>query len=439
MIRRVGHLIRSRVGTARLSQALTFSRQGAWSSAEYLFFPLLMLIAVPVFLKSLGAEQYGRWMLLTALSSMVGWAGLGMGAATIREVAAARGRGDDAAAARCVGVAMLIVLVCSVVAGSFLLVGFLIGGHHLLAKMGGTQELLPIIVGAVFMIAADQMDSVYAGALRGSERFDLAASVEIGARLSIVAGTIVAALLSERLDIVIAVGVVLNLGRVLLKATAVSSLLGGRAWIPAWDLGIATKLVRFGKWSFLQLIGSAVFSTADRLVIGSILGADALARYSICLQLAQQVQSIPAAFGSFLFPYFTRNAAAASAERNRWSLTIATSALTILSLCIAAPLVFLARPILDFWVGPDISSQGADLLGWLAAAHCVLALSVAAHYFLYGAGLAQWVALSNVVAGSASLAAVVALVPVMGPFGAVFSRCLYGVILLLSYALKLVR
>ena len=439
MIRRVGEWIKSRVGTTRLRQALIFGRQGAWSSAEYLFFPLLMLFATPMFLKSLGAEQYGRWMLLAALGSMGGWAGLGMGSATIREVAAARGRNDDAAASKSVRVAVLIVLVCSVAAGSLLICGFLLGGHHLLARMGEVRQLLPIVVGAVFMIAADQTDSVYAGALRGAERFDLAARLEIGARLSIVAGTLVAAFCTERLDIVIAVGVVLNIGRVLLKATAVARLLGERASTPAWNRGVATALVRFGKWSFLQLIGSAVFSTADRLVVGSLLGADALARYSICLQLAQQVQSIPAAFGSFLVPHFTRSTAVASAERNRRSLTIATLSLTILSLCIAAPLVFLAQPILDLWVGPNIASQGSDLLGWLAAAHCVLALPVAAHYFLYGSGLARWVALSNVVAGGASLAAVVALVPAMGTLGAAFSRGLYGVILSLSFAIKLVR
>lgn len=439
MIRRVSDFIHSRFGTPRIRRALTFGRQGGWSSAEYLFFPLLMLIATPVFLKSLGAEQYGRWMLLAALSGMVGWAGLGMGAATIREVAAARGRGNGAAAARCVRVAMLIVLVCSVVAGSLLIVGFLGGGHHLLARMGGPQELLPVVVGAFFMMAADQADSVYAGALRGAERFDLAARLEIVARLAIVAGTLAVALMSERLDLVIAVGVALNIGRVLFKAAAVSRLLGGRAAAPAWDRGVATGLVQFGKWSFLQLVGSAVFSTADRLVIGSLLGADALARYSICLQLAQQVQSIPAAFGSFLFPYFTRNATAASPERNRRSLTIATSTLTIMALCIAAPLVFLARPILDFWVGTEISSQASDLLGWLAGAHCALAVPVAAHYFLYGAGLARWVALSNIVAGSVSLALVLTLVPVMGLFGAALSRFLYGAILAFSYALKLFR
>jgi O-antigen/teichoic acid export membrane protein len=439
MFRRVADRIRDGIATAQVQRALVLGRQGVWSSAEYLFYPLIMLAATPAFLHSLGAEQYGQWMLLITLGGLGGWAGLGMGAATTREVAAARARGDHAAVLQTIRVALFIVIFCSIGAGLLLIAGFLSGGDELLSRMGGFDQLLPVVAGAALMLLADQVDSVYVGALRGSERFDLAARLEILSRFVIVGGCLAAASLSGRLDLVIIANVVLNIGRVLAKGAVVSRLLRAGAVAPAWDRRRASALVRFGKWSFLQLVGSAFFATADRLIVGSVLGADALARYSICLQLAQQVQNIPAAFGSFLFPYFTKAVELADGGSIRRSLTVATWGLTVFALCLAAPVVLFAKPILEIWVGADIASQGAGLLQVLAIAHCGLAVSVAAHYFLYGSGRAQSVAVGNLMAGAVSVAVNITLIPVLGLTGAAVSRIAYAVILALCYAWVLLR
>ena len=423
----------------RLHKAARLGSQGVWNSAEYIFFPLLMLAATPVFLHSLGARQYGQWMLLITLGSLGGWAGMGMGAATIREVAAAHAQGNQHQASENIRVASFIVLLGTVVIGLLLIAVFMLGGNSLFVQMGDRSELIPVIVGAPFLIASDQIDSVFSGALRGAERFGLAARIEMLSKLIIIGGCLAAAVTSHKLDLLISVSVALNLVRVAIKSSAVAFLFGINSIFPIWHAKVAESLISFGKWSFIQLIGSAIFSSVDRLMVGSILGADALANYSICLQLAQQVQSIPAAFGGFLFPYFTKRSQALD-DRNQSRLMMAsTGALSLLAIVIALPIVIAAHPILGIWVGSVVADDSATLLRLLALGYCTLALPTAAHYFLYGIGQAKWVALSNLAAGMLSLLLNVMLIPWFGVLGAAATRFAYGAVIMLSFSWKLLR
>jgi O-antigen/teichoic acid export membrane protein len=425
--------------TPRLQNVLRLGRQGVWNSAEYIFFPLLMLVATPVFLHSLGARQYGQWMLLITLGSLGGWAGMGMGAATIREVASAHGRGDQHQASDYIRVASLIVILGTIFVGLLLICAFALGASRIFSQMGDRSELYPIIIGAPFLIASDQIDSVFSGALRGAERFGMVARLEMLSKTIIVGGCLVAAVTSHRLDLLIVVSIILNLVRVAIKSSAVAALFGVQAIFPCWDVEVATSLIKFGKWSLIQLVGSAIFSSADRLMVGSLLGPNVLANYSICLQLAQQVQSIPAAFGGFLFPYFTKRSNGLTGQNKSPVLLVSTTALSLMSIIIALPMVISAYPLLNLWVGSAVAADSSRLISVLALGYCILALPIAAHYFLYGTGQAKLVAISNLAAGILTLFLNLLLIPCFGVIGAAATRFAYGTVLIVIFSWKLLR
>jgi O-antigen/teichoic acid export membrane protein len=364
---------------------------------------------------------------------------MGMGAATIREVAAAHAQGNQHRASEYIRVASLIVLLGTLVVGVLLISVFMLGGSRVFAQMGDKSELIPIIFGAPFLIALDQIDSVFSGALRGAERFGLAARIEMFSKIIIIGGCLAAAVSSHRLDLLIAASVALNFVRVAIKSCAVAFLFGVDSIFPTWHAKVAANLISFGKWSFLQLIGSAIFSSVDRLMVGSLLGADVLATYSISLQLAQQVQSIPAAFGGFLFPYFTKRSRSLDGRNQSQLMLASTCALSLIAIVIALPIVIGAHPILTIWVGSGVADDSSMLLRLLALGYCTLALPTAAHYFLYGIGQAKWVAISNLAAGVLSLLLNLMLVPWFGVLGAAATRFAYGAVIMLSFSWRLLR
>jgi O-antigen/teichoic acid export membrane protein len=289
------------------------------------------------------------------------------------------------------------------------------------------------------LIASDQIDSVFSGALRGAERFGMVARLEMLSKTIIVGGCLVAAVTSHRLDLLIVVSVILNLVRVAIKSSAVAALFGVQAIFPCWDVEVATSLIKFGKWSLIQLVGSAIFSSADRLMVGSLLGPNVLANYSICLQLAQQVQSIPAAFGGFLFPYFTKRSNGLTGQNKSPVLLVSTTALSLMSIIIALPMVISAYPLLNLWVGSAVAADSSRLISVLALGYCILALPIAAHYFLYGTGQAKLVAISNLAAGILTLFLNLLLIPWFGVIGAAATRFAYGTVLIVIFSWKLLR
>lgn len=411
----------------RMQQARHHAGSSLWGMAEYFAYPLMMFAATPLFLHLLGSEQYGQWMLLLTFNGFGGLAGIGMGTAATKDVSAARGRGDDAGVAASIR-ACLMVTILSTMALAVLMVttGWLIG-PALLAKMGSPDLVRTIIIVAALLIMLEQIDSVFAGALRGLERFDISAKAEASTKLTLVLVSLAVAWKTGDVVAVFWATIAATIVRLSVKALAVRHFIGQTPW-PAFDRPRMAEAFAFGKWTWAQSLGAAMFATADRLIVGSLLGAHALAAYSVCLQLAQQIQTVPAAGAQFLFPAVSRSRAAGESYAPlaiRASLIIGG-----ISLLLALPVALFSHLILSLWVGKDIADAASVTLTLLAAGFAILGLNVGPHFVLLGAGRARFVAGINIVAGMTATGVGLYLVPQFALTGAACARVSYALITL---------
>ena len=401
-------------------------RNGIWAIVEYAAYPFFMLVATPFFLRWLGAEQYGRWMFVLVFSGFGGLTGLGMGTAATREVSSALGRGDGPNALACVRTCLAVTISGSLAFSLLILALGLSFGGGLFGKIGLWQEVWPLLVFAACLVFLEQVDQVFAGALRGAQRFDISARLETAAKLTSVIAALIAAKITGELSAVLTVVVAITLLRMTAKALFTAQVLSGPAYLPAWHAERAAQIFRFGKWVWLQGMGAALFSTADRLLIGSLLGATSLSHYSICIQLTQQIQSIPAAAAQVLFPAISNRM---SARQDFWPLATRGSLLVFSSAALAGLLVIIfARPIFLIWLGPEFADQDTFLLRLLAVSFMVLAANVGPHFVLYGLGRSGIVAAANLGAGLLALALAWFTIPHWGLLGAGSARFAYAIV-----------
>ncbi|PPD41664.1 MAG: hypothetical protein CTY15_13205 [Methylocystis sp.] len=411
---------------ARLPAVRLHAPQILWGMAEYFAYPLLMFLATPFFLSQLGKEQYGQWMLMLAFTGFGGVAGLGMGAATIKEVSAHRGRGDLAGAAKAVRACFAVTLASSLCLAAVILLLAFFAGASWLSRVGDPEAVRRVIGFAAALVTLEQIDTVFAGTIRGMERFDVAAKIEMSSKFVIVLVAIVAAWISRDLVTIFWSVLAVTVLRAAAKATLASMLLKTASLTPVWDRAYVKEAIRFGKWAWVQSIGTALFSTADRLLIGSLLGSTALAQYSVCLQLAQQVHTVPAAGAGFVFPLVSRRIQAG--ENIRRIGLGATVAFGLFAAALATPLIFFSHEILELWIGRDFADQNATLLRWLTIAFVILALNIGPYFLLLGANVARFVALVVVLGGALGLLAGLLFIPRLGLIGAVAVRIVYGII-----------
>ena len=363
-------------------------------------------------------------MLLLTFTGFGGLAGMGMGPAATKDVAAHRGRNDAAGALAAARACISVTLVSSITLSLLMIFAGLTLGPDLLARVGEPNEVRAIICFAAVLIALEQLDSVFAGSLRGLERFDLSARIEVTAKFAMVVSTVIIAWATRDLITIYWCVTLLTVIRAMAKAWWASKLLGG-ALIPSFDRARAQEAFAFGKWTWAQSLGGAMFATADRLLVGALLGADALARYSVCVQLAQQIQTIPAAGAQFLFPAVSRRRETGEDFRQlalRASLIIGGAGVLM-----AVPIAIFSFNILNLWVGTEIAAATWPVLSLLAVGYAILAINVGPHYALLGDGNARMVAAVNVFAGVFATGVAVFAIPFWQISGAAAARICYAV------------
>ena len=400
--------------------------QSVWAVAEYLAYPLLMFLATPFLLRTLGQEHYGQWLLLLTFNGFGGLAGLGMGTAVVKEVSEKRGAGDNEAAANAVRSGLTLTLLSTAVLAIGLVIIGVFAGPSLLAPMGGAGTVRVIFIGAAALITLEQIDIVFASAIRGLERFDLSARIEVLSKVVTVAVTVGAAMIFHSLGPVIVATLVATVLRGTIKAVMTARLLGSGPLLPRWEPVAIRRMFSFGIWTWAQMIGAVLLGTVDRFMIGGTLGPVALARYSVSLQLAQQVHAIPSAAAQVLLPLVSRRAKeGAPMTQTVW---IALATLAGLTLAMAAPLFLFSYPILALWVGRDLAAAAAPILRIVLVGYALLGFNSAAYFALLGLGRARVVGQANLLAGLVAAILSVVLIRALGLEGAALSRLCYGVL-----------
>ena len=90
-----------------------------------------------------------------------------------------------------------------------------------------------------------------------------------------------------------------------LQMIAARAVLGRVRFYPFLSASAFSEVFHFGCFSWLQALAGCVFSYADRLLIGFMLGATSAAYYSVCVQAAQPIHGLIAAGLHFTFPHLS--------------------------------------------------------------------------------------------------------------------------------------
>jgi O-antigen/teichoic acid export membrane protein len=403
-----------------------------WSVAEFAVYPALMLLTTPLFLHRLGPELYGQWALLTATVGLGGILSIGTGATTTRHVAHALAIDDRHEAAATLRAGLFIagaagLIVALAVAGTMAL-----GAGSLFARMGSASTTAMTGFAAGVIIVIEQFENVFNASLRGAQRFRTIAQVELAGRCAQFGGAALAVVTAPRLDLVYGVLAAAALVRLAIKSAVTRRVLH-LGWLWPRAAG-ARAFVGDAGWGWLLGISGMAFGLVDRFVIGSALGAAALAHYVVANQLAAPLHALPTAATSVLFPKVSAARARGDTSAIR-GLIWRGGGLLFLVVTAGAGLLFLLRqPILHLWLGAAMAPESVPALGWLVWAYWLLALAVLPHFVLLGLGRMRFLALINAGAGIVTAAAMLWAVERWGIAGVAAARLGYGALLLTAMA-----
>lgn len=421
------HRIASRTTRTR---AAPHARSFAFGVLEQVFHPLLMFLSTPIFIAAIGKEYFGLWLLLASVVALVSVAGFGMAMATTKFVAEYRGRGDAGEVAAIVRHTLAFSLAGALVIAAPIALAAPWLATNVFAKMGEPAMVTMVLWIGAFVIVLAQIDATFLAALRGYERFGTVATLEALLKIVTISLLLVVAMLTKSFVAVMAGTLVLGLAATLLRALLARRIVGPGLWRPRWSKRHARSVWTFGGWNWLNTMSSILFVHVDRFVVGSALGASALAQYGICLQLASQVHAIPAAGMAFLLPVVSRKLGQGGSA----AVNSARAALVLLGAAIAGVLalvlVFFGTAILDLWVGREIRVAIAEPFPLAVACYFLLAVNIGAYFVLLGQGDARFVSAVSLAAGIVAAAASFLLIPRFGLAGGIVAKSIYSVAML---------
>ena len=406
----------------------------AYNVLDYTAQPAAMLIAAPILLRHLGLPAYGLWLIASAAISAGSIISSGFGDAVIQRIALLRARGDIVRIRGTIDTMLAINLALGTALAALLWFLIPLAVNHISRNSPILRQtcLWSLRIGAI-LIVIKSIESVFTSAQRAFEHY--APAVRIG-------------ILTRVLTVVLSIALVLTgFGVVhLMLGTAVLSTLGAVfqgyalrrhlrpvSFRPRFDPEAIRQLVSVGGFTWLQAVSGVFFSQADRLILGTMLGASAVAYYGISVQMAQPIHGITAAGLHFLFPHIASRSPNGPLSDLRRPIWASLSANLIVVSVLTAILVTCGPRVLSLWMGATFAEHTSTILPIIAFGFTLLALNCTAHYTLMALGHVRLVTAFNLGGCLLTLLAMILLVPGHGVRGAAFARICYGAFTVFLY------
>jgi O-antigen/teichoic acid export membrane protein len=288
----------------QLPQARQLFKNTSWSLIDATIYPLLMIVATPIFIHHLGPEYYGVWMLVNVLIQGMQLFNFGLGDTTIRKVSMFQARSDyencNKAINSNISLGVVLLFVCFIL-GLVVSLTPILRLFHVSASENNIGVQLIILGSAT--AGMKFIELVFLGALKGLERFDLAAKLSLLSRGSVVLIAVLLVIYNYGLREIFMATVLINFINLLVQWLVLSIFHKGFwvHWVNPFRL-IKTTEHRYNLWYWLQSVVGMCGFLFDKLLLSYLTDLKTLAYYSVAAMIGTQIHNVLTSFGIIVFP-----------------------------------------------------------------------------------------------------------------------------------------
>ena len=369
---------------------MTSSRQLArntlFNTAAQLIPMAAAVVAIPILIRSLGADRFG---VLTLAWAVIGYFSLfdfGLSRALTHAVAMRLGAGDGGDLSELVWTSLLLMLALGIVGGIALALLAAWGvGHGLNVPPGLLGESRATLYLLALSMPLIVTNAGFRGLLEAHQDFAASTALRVPLGVFSFVGPLLVLPFSRQLPPIVGLLVVAR------GLTWIAHLVVCLRRYPylreryRFRLGAVVPLLRLGGWMTTSNIVSPMMAYLDRFFVGAILPMAAVAHYVTPYELVSKLSLFPQSLMGVLFPAF---AATYASDRERMAALFGRSlrALLLFIFPIVLVLVLFAREGLTLWVGADFALASAPVLRWLAVGIFINSMAHAPFNVLQGIG-----------------------------------------------------
>jgi O-antigen/teichoic acid export membrane protein len=360
----------------------------AWTFLELALYPLLMIVATPVFISRLGIEQYGLWMLINTITLGMNVLNLGIGDTNIRLIARHRVTGDLASIRRIFNFNFsLSLFLC----GICILLGFLFWEFHFISLFDSTAGIE--FAGKILLLACIStglkfVEVAIVSVFKAFERFDVNSKLMLVSKNSVMVVCLLLVLAGFGLVTVFIATVSLNLLNLFLQMWTLHRFRPGIFTVPSFNF-LSTRLdvLNYNLWYWLQSVIALAGFLADKLLIAVVADIKVLGYYSIATLIGSQIHNFFLAFGSFVFP---RVSFKLSSKSEIIPLYFVSRSFVVLpGWLIIGVLVLFGDAVFKLWLGAEVFAHSIFFIKAYLVFEAGMLLIIVPFYFINGTALVR--------------------------------------------------
>lgn len=411
-------------------------RNASWNLSAYGVSILVLVFSTPIFVESLGLEQFGLYGLLAALTGPLSVFSVGTTQATVKYVSEVMaGRDHDRlaklvssslalnAAVGCCGFIILFVAADPLARRVFAIP----------ANLRDDSILAIQLTGFIWFVA--QWGDVFRAGLEGLQEFKPTSIVQVLRTAAWGGGGSVLLLMSPNIvhliwfQLLIEAGSVMALGWLLLRASPSCHL-----W-PRWDRDMGSRIFLFSRWQIANGVAGNAAGYADRLFLAGVVGLESTGIYSVALRVANLLRGVASNALKPLYPAVSA-AAATSADGERLLLAHGRTA-SAAGAAVYGGLFAVALPAMSMWLGPEIGQQAALLLQVLLISLLLELPGTVMQTYLLARAMTRPLTLNNMGVSIVTLASLAVLGSRYGVMGVAWSGVIGLILIRVPYHLVL--
>lgn len=356
-----------------------------FSISSYFITPIVIIITTPMLLKNLGSANYGIWVLINSLINILGISNFGLGNAFIKIGSEYESSENDSMFNQLFSVAFTLSIILSLV----IITLTLLFDTFVFPMFFGTSDvnsILPVIhlIGGV--VGLRIINSVISGSYMAKQRYDINSKVNIVYNVLTSILFTGLALIYKDIKLLVIFLFISTVLLLLINAFIAKKVNSNLLFRLELNRSIFMEVFKYGIYSWLQMIISALNNQADKLVIGSLLGPSVLGYYAVCMQLVIKIHEIPAAASAFLFAKFSSLYESKQTAQIRKVYSIAFMFKSIFIIIASLVAYVFAHSILTLWISLEFANLHTDLFRLLVLSVAIGAFAIIPNYYLNGTG-----------------------------------------------------
>ncbi len=395
---------------------------------------LLFLVLTPMLYEVLGEELYGLWSILIALAGFASLANFGIGSVLTKYVAefhVSKASHNSLSAIIVFGMISLFAAGLSVAILVFILNGWIANRISLAAILSvDLRNAIKVVAIGVVPLFIGQVPR---GVLAGLIRYDLCGGLNLAQQTLLLVGTLIIGYHSRSIVSLAIWYLGIQIAICLLSCFVAWHILNPFNFHLSLNETLQRGWIEYSLVSWITSLGTMLFGSADRILVGMLLGPGAAGIYAIATGSAMKLNQALSPLTDVLMPFSSSYHSSGNIHPVMFAFRYGSRLAACLLAAIVVILVLWTEPVLSFWLGPDFAVKYTVIFRILFI--CYAIFSMGSPGFQISRGLGVLTVPTIITVGSGIL--VLVFIPVLsrsyGLAGAAFANFAYTLVLAINF------